>query len=129
MKRAVVVASISSSEWSSEIARIPPGADWLEVDVCGGRCLSAEEVRARFSGAIIFTLGAGSKQGCWLTAAERRVRLRQAATGYDIIDLDASADLTPETLQAVPPERRMISWRGRVKDSSALIQLAERLFS
>jgi len=91
--------------------------------------LSAEEVRARFSGAIIFTLGAGSKQGCWLTAAERRVRLRQAATGYDIIDLDASADLTPETLQAVPPERRMISWRGRVKDSSALIQLAERLFS
>ena len=127
MKRAIVVASIQSSGWPQESGRICPAADWLEVDACGGRCLPADEVRARFSGDIIFTLGSASN-GRLLTTAERRARLKQAAAGYDIIDLDPAEDLTPEILEAIPPERRMISWSGRSKDSLTLIQLAERLF-
>jgi 3-dehydroquinate dehydratase/shikimate dehydrogenase len=38
--------------------------------------------------------------------------LRQAADHSDLVELDSDRDLTPDVLAAIPPRRRLISWRG-----------------
>src|SRR5882672_4313672 len=73
-------------------------ADWLEVhgDVDLGR------LRRHFDGKLLFTLDAGADD------RERRARLIEAAGRYDLVNLEPR-DLVPRVLEAIAPERRVIS--------------------
>ena len=50
----------------------------------------------------------------------RPARLREAAREYDLVELEAPHDLVPEVLASVPPDRRIVSWRGPAEGTPAL---------
>jgi 3-dehydroquinate dehydratase / shikimate dehydrogenase len=47
--------------------------------------------------------------------------------GFDLVELDADLDLCDEILEALPPRRRLVCWRGPVVDSAALEEVFRRL--
>ncbi|MGH2621568.1 MAG: type I 3-dehydroquinate dehydratase, partial [Anaerolineales bacterium] len=102
-ERALLVATLSAPP--SAEAREIREADWVEVRAEGTGELDADWLRNRFRGSLIYGLGAGM-------SGETRCRRLCAARGYDLIDLDGERDLMPEILEAIPRERRLISWQG-----------------
>lgn len=70
-------------------------------------------LRQHFAGTLVYALRSCDHGGAAeLAPHERRTRLVRAMNSYDIIDLEADRDLTPEVLDAVPAQRRQISWFG-----------------
>ncbi|HWC77382.1 MAG TPA: type I 3-dehydroquinate dehydratase [Blastocatellia bacterium] len=85
-------------------------ADWLEVraDLVGW--IDPAWLRNAFRGLLLFTLRSKSEGGAFAGSdSERRELLLRASRGYDLIDLEASRDLHPELLSAIPPRQRLIS--------------------
>jgi 3-dehydroquinate dehydratase/shikimate dehydrogenase len=92
---------------------VPAGAEYLEVraDLCGEPDPAA--LRRHVGGRLIYTLRSACHGGrCADPPPVRHRRLAAAAHGYDLIDLEADHDLVPEVLDAVPAQRRRISWHG-----------------
>ncbi|WP_461535003.1 type I 3-dehydroquinate dehydratase [Spongorhabdus nitratireducens] len=54
----------------------------------------------------------------------RHRRLIEASPDYDLIELEGERDLTPEVLQAIPADKRLISWQGTPE---TVEELASRL--
>lgn len=101
---------------------------WLEVraDLVGD--LAPESLRARFPGKILYTLRSRAEGGGWEGSPERRKRrLLDAAERFDLIDLEASRDLAPDLLKAIPPERRVISWHGPATNLAGLKNVFEKV--
>ncbi len=70
---------------------------------------------------MIFTLRSQTEGGRGPQEPAARARqLRAAAGRFEWIDLEADRDLVPEVLEAVPPERRILSWHGRGGDLPSL---------
>ncbi|MGH8508419.1 MAG: type I 3-dehydroquinate dehydratase [Gammaproteobacteria bacterium] len=115
--RAQLVATLDAPP--SPEAREIRDADWIEVraEVTGE--LDAGWLRNRFRGGLIYSLGAGM-------SAEARCRRLCAAREYDLIDLDGERDLLPEVLEAIPRERRLISWHGPGESHEDLRRRFER---
>jgi 3-dehydroquinate dehydratase / shikimate dehydrogenase len=74
-------------------------------------------LRERFSGQLFYTLGAGGNSAV-LGRGERLVAA--AAEGYDLVELDAEGDIRADVLAAIPPDQRMICWRGTAASASEL---------
>src|SRR5215203_6677350 len=115
MRRASLIATLSElpSPAGAELSAFPASIEWLEVraDLLGD--LDPEWLRSHFAARLLYTLRT-------YDAPDRLQRLKAAAPLYDRIELEASRDLSEELLQQVPPEKRLISWYGRVNDLSEL---------
>jgi 3-dehydroquinate dehydratase / shikimate dehydrogenase len=104
------------------------GVDWLEVraDLVGD--LDAKRLARIFPGKLLYTLRSRAEGGAFEGSPERRKRrLLEAAPRYDLIDLEAARDLSPEVLKAVPPEKRIVSWHGPAAGVEGLQATFERM--
>ena len=129
MSRATLVATIRSSSRGSEARN---GLDWKLADWLEIRADLMPEpdpmaVRSGFDGRLLYSLRscrAGGRDDSPIDTRHRR--LREASRGVDLVDLEGEQDLVPETLTRIFPERRVISWYGKVRDEHTLPQLLEK---
>ena len=130
MERATLVATVTTlpeGGLASLAASALEGVDWLEVrgDLVGD--LDPAALRS-FPGKLLYTLRSRAEGGAFEGSAERRKRrLIEAASRYDLVDLEAARDLSPEVLKAVPAERRIVSWHGPAADLDGLKAIFERM--
>ncbi len=105
------------------------GVAWLEVraDLVGD--LDPAALRKAWPGKrLLYTLRSRAEGGAIEISPERRKRrLLDAASRYDLIDLELARDLLPEILKAVPAERRVISWHGPVTPLAGLQSCFDRM--
>lgn len=110
------------------LAALPAAVQWVAVRADQVGDLSPDSFRQAFRGRWLYTLRSHAEGGhSKASFAERQQRLTQAATTYDLIDLEAERDLSPEILRAIPPEKRMISWHGPPTDRTTLRARFERM--
>jgi 3-dehydroquinate dehydratase/shikimate dehydrogenase len=110
------------------LKHLTPPVRLMEVRADRTGDIGAERLRAHFPGSLIYTLRSTAADGdCADPADRRRARLIAAADGYDYIDLEADLDLHPDVLDAIPAERRVISWHGRATDLAGLCRTFDRL--
>jgi 3-dehydroquinate dehydratase/shikimate dehydrogenase len=119
---AALVATLDESPATTDaIHRLPEGVSWLQVraDLVGD--VPAAWLRERFSGQLFYTLGGGGRAGGDSAVLGRGERLvAAAAEGYDLVELDAQRDIRADVLAAIPPDQRMICWRGTAASGSEL---------
>ncbi len=111
-----------------ECRRLPDQVTWLRVraDLVGD--LSPEWLRQEFGRRLLYSLGGhGRAGGDDAGGQDRRHRLIAAAAGYDLVELDAEKDLGGETLESIPPEKRLIGWSGTAASASELASEFRRL--
>jgi 3-dehydroquinate dehydratase/shikimate dehydrogenase len=98
MKSVTTVVTLDRDVPGGTLEGLSGLADWLEVrgDVDLGR------LRRHFGGKLLFTLDGDAD------ARGRRARLIEAAGRYDLVTLEPR-DLVPRVLEAIAPERRVIS--------------------
>ena len=120
---AVVVASMgrAPSHSGSELQTLARAADWLHVraELCGD--LDPDWLRGRFRGSLLYSLARyeGSAEGA-AGDDSRHDRLRRAARRFDLVELEAPHDLTPQLLDHVPPAKRLLAWQGVADDVGVL---------
>jgi 3-dehydroquinate dehydratase/shikimate dehydrogenase len=108
---------------------LTPTVEHLEVradlagraDRDGAADADPRPLRTHFPGTLLYTLRSTTAGGdCADPADRRRARLIAAADRYDYVDLEADRDLHPDVLDAIPPERRVITWHGPTTDLARL---------
>jgi len=91
----------------------------VRADLCHE--LDPTVLRKSFSGLLVYALRdkscGGSFQG---TPEQRRRKLVEAAAVFDLIELDEALDLTPEMLDKIPTEKRLLAWRGEAQNPTQL---------
>ncbi|HXT52112.1 MAG TPA: type I 3-dehydroquinate dehydratase, partial [Thermoanaerobaculia bacterium] len=113
-RRATLVATLTRPPTAGELAALPAAVDVIEVraDLTGDldpAALRREAPDRR----LLYTLRSAAEKGAFGGgAAERRGRLRAAAEGYDLVDLEGDRDVTADLLAAMPVEKRLVSWHG-----------------
>ena len=111
------------------LRRLPEGVSWLQVraDLIGE--IPPGRLREEFGGRLLYALGSRGGAGVGESGGfDRRRRLIAAAEdGYDLIDLDDERDIDEDVLAAIPPEKRLISWRGPASSESELASRFRRL--
>ncbi|HYC90752.1 MAG TPA: 2-dehydropantoate 2-reductase N-terminal domain-containing protein [Thermoanaerobaculia bacterium] len=112
MFTSLLSAALSRARLTEELSALPPETGLLEVP----DGVDPELVRSHFRGPLIFTT---DERG-----PARRERLIEASAKFDFVMLDKS-DVTAAVLRAIPPERRILAWRGRVY---SLAEMRERLY-
>jgi 3-dehydroquinate dehydratase/shikimate dehydrogenase len=132
MSRATLVATISSLSRASEARNGPDYklADWVEIRADLMPEPDPIAVRPSFDGRLLYSLRscrAGGRDDSPIGTRHRR--LRGAARVYDLIDLEGDRDLVPDLLSCIQPERRVISWHGRILDEQCLQQLLQAFSS
>jgi 3-dehydroquinate dehydratase/shikimate dehydrogenase len=90
--------------------------------------IEREWIAGRFAGSTLYTLRSRDEGGRAEGDGEARWRrLAAAGASWDLVDLELDRDLTPAVLEAVPPERRVLSWHGDAADLETLHALVERM--
>ncbi len=114
-RNAIIVASMSAAPDHSgpQLRALTCDADCLHVraELCGD--LDPDWLHGHFRGQLLYSLArrdAGAEPYCSDDA--RRERLRWAARGFDLVELETPHDLTPDILDQIPPAKRLITWRG-----------------
>ena len=128
MSRATLVATMRSWSRASEARNVLDWrlADWLEIRADLMPEPEPMAVRPNFDGWLLYSLRsrlAGGRDDSLIAARHRR--LRGAAQIYDLVDLEGDRDLLPDLLNSIDPERRVISWHGRIPDEQYLHQLLQ----
>ena len=121
----VLVGMLKSVRHVSEGGVFPAAVDyceWLEVRADLIPEFDPAELRERCKGRpLLYTLRSSKEGGhSHFSLAQQHRQLRAAAEAYDFVTLEGERDLVPEVLRAIPPERRIISWRGRVTGPECL---------
>jgi 3-dehydroquinate dehydratase/shikimate dehydrogenase len=128
--RATLVATVTTLPEGSfaPLVESLAGVEWLEIraDLVGDVDLS--RLDRLFPGKLLYTLrsraeGGGSES----TPERRRRRLIDAASRYDLVDLEAARDLTPDILKAIPPEKRILSWHGPATSVDGLKAIFQKM--
>ena len=127
--RATLVATVTTvpAGGIESLAADLAGVAWLEVraDLVGD--LDPAGLRF-FPGRLLYTLRSRAESGAFEGSPEKRKRrLIEAASRYDLVDLEVARDLLPEILKAVPPERRVLSWHGPSPGLDGLKATFERM--
>ena len=120
-ERASLIATLAEPPDDGVLAALPRSVDWLELraDLCGE--IPAAWLRERFAGRLLYTLRSRGEGGAFEgSLASRRQRLAAAAADFDWVDLEADRDLTDSLLEAVPAEKRVLSWHGAGREASQL---------
>lgn len=100
MRKTTIVAVLDAPPRAAGMPDAARNAHWLELRANGATEVDAEWLRAHFGGALLYSL---RDRG-----PDRMARLLRAVRTFDLVALEAD-DLTPAVLQAIPPERRVIS--------------------
>ncbi|MDX1643562.1 MAG: type I 3-dehydroquinate dehydratase [Thermoanaerobaculia bacterium] len=127
-ERATLIASLTREADVDRLEGLVDGADLLELraDLIGE--VAAERLRQSFDGRLVYTSRSAAEGGAAdLEPAERRRRLTAAARRFDLVDLEAERDLEPELLDAVPAEKRIVSWHGRLAEAPELGTRLDRM--
>jgi 3-dehydroquinate dehydratase/shikimate dehydrogenase len=125
-RRATLIGTLTQAPTPAGLAGAA-GADWLEVraDLVGDL---DPAVLTGWRGRLLYTLRSRGEGGAFDGRDERRRRrLLAAAERFDRIDLEGNRDLVPEILEAIPPERRVISWHGAATDAAGLREIFGRM--
>ncbi len=126
--RARLVASLTRRPEPAELEALSSAADLLEVRADRTGDLEPAELRKHFDGELLYTLRSRSEGGVGPEGGKsRQGRLRRAATGYDLVDLEARRDLEPELLEAVPAGKRLLSWHGQAGSLEELNRRFDRM--
>ena len=115
----VAVVNSLAPTLGDTLAMVPEPVRWLEVraDLVGD--IEPDRVRKHFRGQLLYTLRSSAEGGaCHDSEKTRLHRLRWAAQRYDLVDLEGERDLLPELMDAIPPEKRLISWQGLPADTT-----------
>lgn len=123
-----LVAAVTTPPSVIEIQEIPATIRWLQIrsDLIGD--IPADWLRSHFQGRLLYTLRTCSSSGRFdRSSEERQKRLIMAARDYDLVELEADSDLRPELLDAIPPSRRMVVWRGQAMDAGRLHSCFQKL--
>jgi len=119
------MVGISSHE---TILEIPDAVTLLEIRGSLTESLPVDPLRQRFSGELLYSLPKHCSDGRFAGPLSTRHRtLIQAAREYDMVEVDADSDLTPEVLSAIPVEKRLICWKGPSGDVAYLRSVFERI--
>jgi 3-dehydroquinate dehydratase / shikimate dehydrogenase len=121
MNAVALVAAINTPDAAMEIHQVPNAVSWLQIraDLIGD--IPADWLRSRFPGKLLYTLRSCAAGGAFdRSHAERKRRLAAAASDYDLVELEAETDFGAELLDAIPPARRMIAWRGKECEASRI---------
>jgi 3-dehydroquinate dehydratase / shikimate dehydrogenase len=116
-----LVAVVTKPPSSIELQEVPRNISWLQIrsDLIGD--VPADWLRAHFPGRLLFTLRTCSSGGRFdRSNLERKRRLIAAAHEYDLVELEADRDLQADLLDAVPPSKRMLVWRGSASEAGRL---------
>lgn len=128
MARAHLIATLVETPVLEGVEPLCPEAGWLELRADRVGDLDPAWLRERFGGGLLYTLRSAAEGGAGENGAQaRQSRLAAAARHFDLVDLEAERDLTPELLAAIPPERRLISWHGPVGEPEALTERLEAM--
>lgn len=115
------VATVTSPPSADAIRKLPEAVSWLQIrtDLTGD--IPATWLRNHFPGNLLYSLRSLSCGGRFEGSLnERRSRLIDASSGYDLIELEAEPDLSPEILGCIPPEQRLIFQRTPACSASQL---------
>lgn len=121
MNSVQLVAAVASPPSLGAIKKLPEAVSWLQVkaDLTGD--IPAAWWRNHFSGKLLYTLRSRNCGGAFEgTRDERRSRLIAAAAHYDLVELEAYGDLTPEIVRHIPAEKRLIFHRTPAYSASQL---------
>ncbi|HVS16198.1 MAG TPA: type I 3-dehydroquinate dehydratase [Thermoanaerobaculia bacterium] len=117
---------------AAELESCPPellrrvGLIELRADLVGD--LDPAWLAEHWEGPVLYTLRSRVEGGRGEPRSEDRAsRLIAAAERFELIDLEAERDLTPELLRAIPAERRVLSWHGGVGELDELRRTVERM--
>jgi len=126
-----MVATLMDRPDQATLSRLTEVADVLEVRADATGDPDPRALREHFSGRLLYTLRSKAEGGrCDSAPSVRHPRILAAAcSGWDLVDLEAVRDLEPEVLEAVPPERRVVSWHGAADRIERLRERAEDLLS
>lgn len=103
-------------------------ADILEVRADQVKDLDPDWLRSNFAGKLLYTLRSRQEGGrSEASDARRHRRLLDAASRFDLVDLEMRRDLSTEVLAAVEPDRRIISWHGPPSTLISLQAVLERM--
>src|SRR6478609_2808473 len=120
---AALVATLDAPPATRDaLGRLPKGVSWLRVRADVGGYLPAAWIREAFGGRLLYTLG-GDAGG--LDRGERLVAA--AAEGFDLVELDAQRDIRADVLAAIPPDQRLICWKGTAAGAAELASRFRRL--
>lgn len=114
-------------ELPREVSAVEVLGDGVRGD--GGRAAAAR-LRELTGRRLLYTLGGEGSDGSGGAGATRERRtesLLAAAAHHDYIDLDADLDLHRAALDAIPPDRRVVTLRGVVRDVADLSARLARL--
>jgi 3-dehydroquinate dehydratase/shikimate dehydrogenase len=106
-----VVACLTGSP--DDLRSLPDAVTGIQVraDLVGD--LDPTVLKGRTSAELCYSLRSAAAGGAYTgDTAQRHRRLLRAAREYDLVELEADRDLTPWLLNAIPPLRRQILWRG-----------------
>jgi len=131
MNRVALTASLSQrpSQNGRELAELPSAVRWLEVRAGLTGDLDPVWLRSHFSGGLIYSLRGFEDEGRVGSAGQRLERLARAAQQYDLVELEAEHDLTPELLALVPAAKRLITWHSPAAASPDELRLRLRHLS
>jgi 3-dehydroquinate dehydratase/shikimate dehydrogenase len=130
LERVTLVGTLTTPPEAGFAAALDGVAEtsWLEVrgDLVGD--LDPALLRREFAGKLLYTLRSRAESGAFDGSAERRKRrLIEAAERYDLVDLEAARDLSPDILKAIPPEKRLLSWHGPATSVDGLKAVFEKM--
>lgn len=96
----------------------------IRADVIGHRP-DYEHLSKFHSASLLYALRSQEEGGFFQgTPDERKALLIEASKYCDLIELEGARDLQPEILEAIPPEKRIISWHGL---SCSVLELEKKL--
>lgn len=130
-ERATLIATLTTPPAPKDpgFAAALEGVDWLEVraDLTGD--LDPKPLRKQVGERkLLYTLRSRAEGGAFDGSPEgRKRRLLDAAGRFDLIDLEAQRDLSPDLLKAIPPEKRVVSWHGPATGLPGLQACFERM--
>ncbi|QTR49473.1 type I 3-dehydroquinate dehydratase [Candidatus Thiothrix anitrata] len=104
-----------------QLSRLPVEVDIIEIraDLYSP---NLAELRKSTSCALLFSIKSQFEGGKFGGSNQERIqRLIESSTCYDLIELEGERDLVPEVLEAIPVEKRIISWQGKPEDDTALM--------
>jgi 3-dehydroquinate dehydratase/shikimate dehydrogenase len=123
--RALIVATVGAGQRLPPLATLPSEVGALRLCDDVQEDISSDWFRSRFGGLLLYALPAQGKEVA--VGLRRREKLARAAAAFDLIELEADRDISEELLAAIPPEKRLITWRGPATDAASLGSIFHQL--